>query len=927
MAKRVAAAFTAAIVFMTGCAEWFRCWANTAGNNGGYWDTEISGLRFSLVNESGDVEKIIDVFDYSSDPEYAVSDIFDAGSTVGDLINGTNKAKIEYRVFNQCKLEIANDLSYNPLSACIETDDLQSLYDDKWECRDYREVFVNSDLKDKFSADLIYYYYNEKNKDDPYNNKFFLGKLNVYDLSLEFVRTKSADYNSAIGLINNYFTGKDSELSGTSKPWLGVCDLLDAMGVGVYDGIPQSEIPYSEAKVYDNLMKNFVSANYCIVIEPITFVPVYLRMQELDKNGIATYNTLKHCALYYGSATELGLLEGISGNKIVSDDIGYYAQIASQGVQSFVQICLVPITRGLLPKVAYVTEEYAYDLEKYSKGKLKCINDEDWDYKSWEGELPEKIQKRISEGGYNKDVGNLEGYSAYSDYHLCRIYNNKFLKNYACAMTMITSSDFIKPQVEAQDYDYHTSTNVISTIKVSNRSSAEYTSDISDSLTANTTVNSARVPHAMLCRFVITSVEDESGVTPLFCAGTEEEFAAAIAGPKLEELGFAKGADGNFIYEFYGTLDGLPSRDDMLKNSWSSGCVSFEWKTPEKPCTVTIRAEFLDANGNPEPVLGTTKTDGTRETLLNESLLSSGRYATEFTCRINNEIEKNYLNEETVPPDSVSIISVKPSSSVSTADWELYNVNRGVYDRYTTLFGNKANSCTEPNPLGIEAVESLSWTDYSAQKGADGSYHVSAVPRTASVTFSNDVGVTCPDGSPRAIRTDLNGLYSPYAEKIGSGYGIGFDLFASLPPDPDANAYERKVTVNGREYISSEITGFNNGIVLFPEYNYEKYYGRLVPIETDDPARTEYVLEANENSYYYKTLGTGDDESLQDKRSRVHFTPIWYPDGEYEIAVCLFDLWTPVGELRYQKKYSVTISGSVYDTWYVSGGTVNQKRS
>lgn len=913
MVKRVAAAFTAAIVFMTGCAEWFRCWAGgTAGNTGGWWYTEYEGLRFSLVNDAGEVEKKLDVFNYAAK----------AVESVGNILNGVNV----FRVFNQCKLEIAGDPSYNPHYACIETYDFQSIFDDTWECRDYHEVFVNSDLKDNFSAELIYYYYNEHNKYDLYNDKFFLGKLNVYNLSLGFDPTKSASYNSAIGLINNYFTGKDSDLSVTSKPWLGVCDLLDAMGVGVYDGIPQSEIPYSEAKVYDNLMKNFVSANYCIIIEPLAFVSVPLHEQSFDEtkkpsNGDALYN-----AVYYGSATELGILEG-SANKVIGSDSGYFALLNGIYVP-FVQPRLEPITRGLLPKAAYVTEEYAYDLEKYSKGKLKYINDEDWDYSSWQGELPERVQKKIREDrSYNKDDGNLGGYSKYEDYCNCCIYNNSFLKNYACAMAMITSSDFIKPQVEAQDYDYHTSTNVISTIKVSNRSSAEYTSDISDSLTANTTVNSAGVPHAMLCRFVITSVEDESGVTPLFCAGTEEEFAAAIAGPKLEELGFAKGADGNFIYEFYGTLDGLPSRDDMLKNSWSSGCVSFEWKTPEKPCTVTIRAEFLDANGNPEPVLGTTKTDGTRETLLNESLLSSGRYATEFTCRINNEIEKNYLNEETVPPDSVSIISVKPSSSVSTADWELYNINRGVYDRYTTLFGNKANSCTEPNPLGIEAVESLSWTDYSAQKGADGSYHVSAVPRTASVTFSNEAGVTYPDGSPRAIRTDLNGLYSPYAEKIGSGYGIGFDLFASLPPDPDANAYERKVTVNGREYISSEITGFNNGIVLFPEYNYEKYYGRLVPIETDDPARTEYVLEANEKSYYYKTLGTGDDESLQDKRSRVHFTPIWYPDGEYEIAVCLFDLWTPVGELRYQKKYSVTISGSVYDTWYVSGGTVNQKRS
>lgn len=888
MLKRVAAAFTAAIVFMAGCAEWFRCEAvDTSKNEGGWWSTEYEGLRFSLVNESGEVEKKLDIFDYKK---------------IGNILNEENA----FRVFNQCKLEIANDPSYNPLSACIETYDLQSLYDDNWECRDSHEVFVNSELKDKFTAKLIFY-----------NNGFFyLTKLNVSNLTFEYDAT-TTKYNTAAGLINNYFTGKDSERSGSSKPWLGICDVLDAMGVGVYDGIPSSEIPYSEAKVYDNLMKNFVCANYCIIVEPITFVPIELY------NYVDSKLEFQYRALYYGSATELGMLEA-----------KYYAlpkdqQMYTESGKKFDQICLVAINRSLLAKAAFVTSDYAYDLEKYSHGNLKCINEEDWDYTGWKGELPERVQKKMSEdSSYDKSVGSFEKWSTdESDRLGCRVYTFKFMKSYACAMTMITSSDFIKPQVEAQDYDYHTSTNVISTIKVSNRSSTEYTSDITDSLTTNTSVNSAGVPYAMLCRFLITSVEDESGVTPLFCAGTDDEFATAIAGPKLEELGFAKDEDGNFIYEFYGTLDGLTSRDDMLSSGSTPGCASFEWKTPEKPCTVTIRAEFLDANGNPEPVIGTTKTDGSRETLLDDNLLQSGRYATDFTCRISGEIETNYLNDDTVPPDSVSIISVKPSSSASTTDWDLYNVNRDIYDNYASLFGENANSCTIANPLGFEAVESLSWTDYSAQKGADGSYHVTATPRTASVTFSNDEGATYSDGTPRAIRTDLNGLYAPYAEKIGSGYGIGFDITASLPSDPEANGYKRSVTVNGQEYVSSEVTEFNNGIVLFPEYNYEKYYGKLVGIETDDPMRTEYMLEANENSYYYKTLDDDDDESSQDKRSRVHFTPVWYPDGEYEIAVCLFDLWTPVGELRYQKKYSVTISGSVYDTWYVSGGSVNQKRS
>ncbi len=32
--------------------------------------------------------------------------------------------------------------------------------------------------------------------------------------------------------------------------------------------------------------------------------------------------------------------------------------------------------------------------------------------------------------------------------------------------------------------------------------------------------------------------------------------------------------------------------------------------------------------------------------------------------------------------------------------------------------------------------------------------------------------------------------------------------------------------------------------------------------------------------------------------ARVHFTPLWYPDGPYKVFVTVRDMWTPVGELK-----------------------------
>ena len=53
--------------------------------------------------------------------------------------------------------------------------------------------------------------------------------------------------------------------------------------------------------------------------------------------------------------------------------------------------------------------------------------------------------------------------------------------------------------------------------------------------------------------------------------------------------------------------------------------------------------------------------------------------------------------------------------------------------------------------------------------------------------------------------------------------------------------------------------------------------------------------------------------------SRVHFTPIWYPDADYVVKVCFSDIWTPMGMIRLEA-YSdaITIDGNMYDDWWIN---------
>ena len=51
--------------------------------------------------------------------------------------------------------------------------------------------------------------------------------------------------------------------------------------------------------------------------------------------------------------------------------------------------------------------------------------------------------------------------------------------------------------------------------------------------------------------------------------------------------------------------------------------------------------------------------------------------------------------------------------------------------------------------------------------------------------------------------------------------------------------------------------------------------------------------------------------------NRQHFTPIYFPDGQYKFQIVLSDCWTPAGMLTTYKTVTIQIDGNMYDDWYV----------
>lgn len=153
-----------------------------------------------------------------------------------------------------------------------------------------------------------------------------------------------------------------------------------------------------------------------------------------------------------------------------------------------------------------------------------------------------------------------------------------------------------------------------------------------------------------------------------------------------------------------------------------------------------------------------------------------------------------------------------------------------------------------------------------------------------------------------------------YAKKQFAVANTVNELVLTAPTSPSA------YTENGKLYIKSgygfelsfkdsmyTVSGYTDGSVnecfapqyyyaLFPEYNYT--YGR-------DKCRSIETVSGK------KVFVNAAD------MARQHFTPIYYPDGEYKFKAVLSDCWTPAGMITTYKTVTVQINGNIYDDWYI----------
>ena len=120
-----------------------------------------------------------------------------------------------------------------------------------------------------------------------------------------------------------------------------------------------------------------------------------------------------------------------------------------------------------------------------------------------------------------------------------------------------------------------------------------------------------------------------------------------------------------------------------------------------------------------------------------------------------------------------------------------------------------------------------------------------------------------------------------------SGYGVSNTVTATVSTSAPMSHY----------------TYGQTAVSYFPEFNYTTYWRLLDRLSSGKTARFQFA----ENIY-------------STYKQRVHFSPVWFPDGSYTVNTHVMDIWTPAGMLCANLTDPVTISGSLYDDWHIAPG-------
>lgn len=235
----------------------------------------------------------------------------------------------------------------------------------------------------------------------------------------------------------------------------------------------------------------------------------------------------------------------------------------------------------------------------------------------------------------------------------------------------------------------------------------------------------------------------------------------------------------------------------------------------------------------------------------------AGSYAVELIADPNGALSETDEGNNTLTKN-IQVLAV-PASIVADPD------NSEMEQRY------EAYGLTN-----LQAAASSSYHTWQEVRLENGSYNTKTFYARLTTTFS--------------IAPDSRIIYADKPRQMESGFGFSVQCTTTLISNYDH---------------PEKLVGMQMVWVRYPESAYGQIAGwqnvrdslEIVTGEAGDMTMT-WQLAVNP----YSTTG-----------SRLHYTPLWYPDGSYIAWVQAFYAWSPIGQMHEHKTDTLTIEGDMYD--------------
>ena len=188
--------------------------------------------------------------------------------------------------------------------------------------------------------------------------------------------------------------------------------------------------------------------------------------------------------------------------------------------------------------------------------------------------------------------------------------------------------------------------------------------------------------------------------------------------------------------------------------------------------------------------------------------------------------------------------------------WHEYWVDNGYWD-YDSWTDSEGNTHTDRDWVS-------NWED-------EGWYKFKWIPYSANLSASMNIN---PDEkAPTATSTQMK-----------SGYGVNMEVTSSVRSSAPTSHY----------------TGMQNVIAYFPEFQYTTFWRLL------ERQNSGYSMNHEFKKNKYSTFN-----------QPVHFSPVWFPDGNYVVYGTCIDAWTPAGMLQINLTDDVRIRDSLFSDWHI----------